>query len=99
MDKTVFITPIPAFYKVNLYNEVAKRKDISAWFLGNQTIENRSSDFVSSEMNFDHCFINSGSFQSRNKIRSSFKLIKKLIIQNNKEVIIGGWDTVENYHY
>ena len=95
MDKTVFITPIPAFYKVNLYNEVAKRKDISAWFLGNQTIENRSSDFVSSEMNFDHCFINSGSFQSRNKIRSSFKLIKKLIIQNNKEVIIGGWDTVE----
>tara|TARA_B110000259_G_C14032493_1_gene407372 strand:+ start:872 stop:1894 length:1023 start_codon:yes stop_codon:yes gene_type:complete len=95
MDKTIFITPLPAFYKVNLYNEVAKRKDISAWFLGNETIENRSSDFVSTEMNFDHCFINTGSFQNRNKIRSSFKLIKKLIIQNNKEVIIGGWDTVE----
>ena len=47
MDKTIFITPLPAFYKVNLYNEIAKSKDISAWFLGNQTIENRSSDFVS----------------------------------------------------
>ena len=95
MDKTIFITPLPAFYKVNLYNEIAKRKDISAWFLGNETIENRSSDFVSTEMNFDHFFINTGSFQNRNKIRSSFKLIKKLIIQNPIEVIIGGWDTVE----
>ena len=95
MDKTIFITPLPAFYKVNLYNEVGKRKDISAWFLCNETIENRSSDFVSTEMNFDYYFINTGSFQNRNKIRSSFKLIKKLIIQNNKEVIIGGWDTVE----
>ena len=95
MDKTIFITPLPAFYKVNLYNEIAKRKDISAWFLGNETIESRSSDFVSTEMNFDHCFINKGSFQNRNKLISCFRLIKKLIIQNNKEVIIGGWDTVE----
>ena len=95
MDKTIFITPLPAFYKVNLYNEIAKSKDISAWFLCNETIENRSSDFVSTEMNFDHCFINKGSFQNRNKLISCFRLIKKLIIQNNKEVIIGGWDTVE----
>ena len=95
MDKTIFITPLPAFYKVNLYNEIAKRKDISAWFLGNETIENRSSDFVSTEMNFDHCFINTGSFQSRSKIISCFRIIKKLIIQNNSEVIIGGWDTIE----
>ena len=95
MDKTSFITPLPAFYKVNLYNEIAKSKDISTWFLGNQTIENRSSDFVSTEMNFDHCFINKGSFQNRNKLISCFRVIKKLTIQNNKEVIIGGWDTVE----
>ena len=95
MDKTIFMTPLPAFYKVNLYNEIAKSKDISVWFLGNETIESRSSDFVSAEMNFDYCFINTGSYQNRNKIRSSFKLIKELLIQNNKEVIIGGWDTVE----
>ena len=95
MNKTVFITPLPAFYKVNLYNEIAKRKDISVWFLGNETIENRSSDFVSTEMNFDHCFINKGSFQNRNKLISCFRLIKKLIAQNINEVIIGGWDTVE----
>ena len=95
MDKTIFITPLPAFYKVNLYNQIAKKKDISAWFLGNGTIENRSSDFVSTEMNFDHCFINKESFQSRNKIISCFRLIKKLTIQNYKEVITGGWDTVE----
>ena len=95
MYKTIFLTPLPAFYKVNLYNEIAKNKDISVWFLGNETIESRSSDFVSTEMNFDYCFINTDSYQNRNKIRSSFKLIKKLLIQNNKEVIIGGWDTVE----
>jgi len=95
MTRTVFITSLPAFYKVNLYNEVAKNKDISAWFLGNETIENRSSDFVSNEMNFEHCFINKGIFQRRNKLISCFRLIKKLIIKNNKEVIIGGWDTFE----
>ena len=95
MTRTIFITSLPAFYKVNLYNEVAKSKDISAWFLGNETIENRSSDFVSTQMNFDHCFINKVSFQSRSKIISCFRIIKKLIIQNNSEVIIGGWDTIE----
>jgi len=95
MDKTIFITPLPAFYKVNLYNEIAKSKDISAWFLGNETIENRSSDFVSTQMNFDYSYINNGSFQSRSKIISCFRIIKKLIIKNNSEVIIGGWDTIE----
>ena len=60
MNKTIFITPLPAFYKVNLYNEIAKSKNISVWFLGNQTIENRSSDFVSTEMNFDYCYLNKG---------------------------------------
>ena len=95
MDKTIFITPLPAFYKVNLYNEIAKSKNISVWFLGNQTIENRSSDFVSTEMNFDYSYINNGSFQSRSKIISCFRIIKKLIIKNNSEVIIGGWDTIE----
>ena len=95
MNKAIFITPLPAFYKVNLYNEVAKRKNISVWFLGNETNENRASDFVSSEINFNHCFINKGSFQMRNKLISCFRLIKKLIIQYPKEVIIGGWDTVE----
>ena len=95
MDKTIFITPLPAFYKVNLYNEIAKSKNISVWFLGNQTIENRSSDFVSTEMNFDYSYINNGSFQSRSKIISCFRIIKKLIIHNNSEVIIGGWDTIE----
>ena len=95
MTRTIFITSLPAFYKVNLYNEVAKNKDISAWFLGNETIENRSSDFVSNEMNFEHCFINKGIFQRRNKLISCFRVIKKLISQNNSEVIIGGWDTIE----
>lgn len=95
MNKTIFITPLPAFYKVNLYNEIAKSKDISVWFIGNETNENRASDFVSPEINFDHYFINKGNFQNRNKIRSSFKLIKKLFIQNPIEVIIGGWDNVE----
>jgi hypothetical protein len=95
MDKTVFITHLPAFYIVNLYNEIAKKKNISVLYLGKETIENRASDFVSTEMNFDYKFINNGAFQHRNKLKSSLMIIKYLLIQNPKEIIIGGWDTLE----
>jgi len=95
MDKTVFITHLPAFYIVNLYNEIAKKKNISVLYLGKETIESRSLDFVSNEMNFDYKFINNGAFQHRNRLKSSFAIIKYLLIQNPKEIIVGGWDTLE----
>ena len=95
MDKTVFITHLPAFYIVNLYNEIAKKKNISVLYLGKETIESRSIDFVSTEMNFDYRFINNGAFQHRNRLKSSFIIIKYLLIQNPNEIIVGGWDTLE----
>ena len=95
MDKTVFITHLPAFYVVNLYNEIAKKKNISVLYLGKETIESRSIDFVSTEMNFDYKFINNGAFQHRNRLKSSFIIIKYLLIQNPKKIIVGGWDTLE----
>ena len=95
MDKTVFITHLPAFYIVNLYNEIAKKKNISVLYLGKETIESRSIDFVSTEMNFDYKFINNGAFQHRNRLKSSFIIIKYLLIQNPNEIIVGGWDTLE----
>jgi len=95
MIRTIFITHLPAFYKVNLYNEIAKSKDISVWFLGNSTTEQRAKDFVPSEMNFDHWFVNSLSFQDRSKFLSSLRLIRKLSNQRSKEIIISGWDLIE----
>ncbi len=95
MVRTIFITHLPAFYKVNLYNEITKSKKISVWFLGNSTTEQRAKDFVPSEMNFDHWFVNPLSFQDRSRFLSSLRLIRKLSNQRSKEIIISGWDLIE----
>ena len=42
----VFISQIPVFYKINLYNSLAKIKNILVIFLAPTTKERRSSDFV-----------------------------------------------------
>ena len=95
MDKTIFITHLPAFYKVNLYNEISKKKNISAWFLGSSSSEERSNDFVKSKFKFDSWQINSKSFQERFKLSNCLKIFVKLKKQNPSEIIISGWDLFE----
>ena len=95
MSKTIFLTQLPAFYKVNLYNEISKNKPIIVLFLGNQTNEDRAIDFVSDKINFQHYYLNNCKFQERNKLISILRLIKILFIHKPKELIIGGWDEIE----
>ncbi|MGL4158700.1 hypothetical protein ACSYT5_05490, partial [Escherichia coli] len=52
----VFLTNVPAFYKVNLFNEIQKNKDIFVIFVSDKS-KIRNEDFYSYDFAFDHFFL------------------------------------------
>lgn len=92
----VFFTNQPAFYKINLYNEISKNKKILVIFLG--TIENdRTKDFITGIMNFEYLFINKTECEKRNKLKSCLRLIKILKIIKYNLIITMGWSCIEDF--
>ncbi len=92
----VIVTHIPAFYKVNLYNELAKKLNIFVIFIASNTVEKRADDFVDLyNVNFEYKLINENSFQKRNKLKSIIKLNKLLKTLDYKKILVSGWDLVE----
>lgn len=86
IDK-IFITNLPAFYKINLFNKIAENVKILVIFTGN-TEELRNSDFFKEEL------INFEFFNLKGKCLF-FKIyfIIKIFLKNNySELILGGWD-------
>jgi hypothetical protein len=58
----VFITHLPSFYKVNLYEQLSRRGSVFVIFLGaSSTI--RTADFVKEPAAFDHFFLSQGSVE------------------------------------
>ncbi|WP_045370188.1 glycosyltransferase, partial [Vibrio campbellii] len=55
----------------------------------------RCSDFSDSKIEFDYVVINSSDYESRNKIKTFFKLMWALINIDYKILIYSGWETVE----
>jgi glycosyltransferase involved in cell wall biosynthesis len=91
----VFVTHLPAFYKINLYNKLAEQLSILVIFVSRSSVI-RTSDFVQTiNYHFDYRVINQQSFELRNKISSSLKLIKILHQIQFKKIILGGWDLIE----
>ncbi len=84
----VFITNLPAFYKINLYNAIARNKDILVIFTGD-TAEMRNRDFFSGKMLFESKFLDSTSILK--KLQSVNRILKTITY---KELIIGGWDSL-----
>lgn len=97
MKKTydyIIITHLPAFYKVNLYNEISKKKNIFVIFISNGSII-RTKDFTNSEIIFEYMYLNKGEFENRNKIFSVLKIASILLNKKYKKLIVGGWDLPE----
>lgn len=95
----VIITHLPAFYKVNLYRELAKRLNIFVIFISSDTIEKRASDFADlNDVNFQYSVLCHGSFQKRNQVKSIFKLWKITKNLKYKRIIVGGWDLLEFWY-
>lgn len=90
----VFITHLPAFYKINLYNELAKQLNIYVIFISNSS-SIRTEDFTKGERNFDYEVINQEDFELRNKWKSSLQVAKTLYKLSYNKVVVGGWDLLE----
>lgn len=90
----VFITHLPAFYKVNLYREVAKQCRVLVIYIASAS-SIRTQDFVASDDSFDSCVLNEGPFESRNYFLSAWRLIKKMKSIEARLVVLGGWDLLE----
>lgn len=90
----VIITHLPSFYKVNLYNQLAKSKSIHVIFLGAQSLI-RSNDFVSDDFDFKASFLSFKPFEARNKILCLVKLFWLLSRIKFKKLLVGGWEQPE----
>lgn len=86
VDK-IIITNLPSFYKINLYNEIAKQINILVIYTFDHA-QGRNKDFYSGEMLFEHIFL---SQSTSKRIRQLFGILHNT---DYKEIIIGGWDSI-----
>lgn len=94
----LYITCKPAFYKVLLFNEINKREPITVIYTSRDpNADGRNNDFnITStgqgyEINYTPIYLDNVSTKKR------LKQIRKIYrSQKWREVIIGGWDVIEN---
>ena len=93
----IIITHLPAFYKVNLYNELAKKLNIYVIFIATNTADKRAKDFTKTHnnMQFKYEILYDGAFQLRPKIQNLFVLYKLLKTIHYKKLLVNGWDLPE----
>jgi glycosyltransferase involved in cell wall biosynthesis len=95
----IIVTHIPAFYKVNLYNELAKKLKILVVFIATNTNEKRADDFITLEnAMFDYKVLFEGNFQDRNLKDNIFKLKSILKTYEYKKILVSGWDLKEFWY-
>ena len=95
----IIVTHIPAFYKVNLYNELAKKLKIFVIFIASNTNEKRSDDFVTLEKAaFEHQVLFNGNFQERDALKNIIYLRKILKTVTLKKLLVSGWDLKEFWY-
>ena len=85
---SIFITNIPSFYKLNLYNAINKRQSILVIFTGD-LIQQRTSDFFEGRYDFDSINMTNWSYT-----RKLWITLKTLLSIKYDELIIGGWDSL-----
>lgn len=84
----IFVTNLPSFYKINLYNEISKKIKVLVVFTGDAG-DDRNSDFFTGRMNFDYVC-----YKSKNIFYRIFFTIYLLTKYRFRELIIGGWDSL-----
>lgn len=85
----IFVTNVPSFYKIKLFNEINKREKIIVLFTGKKDFNDRNQDFFSEEIQFEHYY-----FSGKNKITELRNFLKS---HEYDELIIAGWDSRENW--
>jgi glycosyltransferase involved in cell wall biosynthesis len=90
----VFITHLPSFYKVNLYEQLSRRGSVFVIFLGaSSTI--RTADFVKEPAAFDHFFLSQGSVERRPTLANLWRLWRLLRTLRPRLLLVNGWELPE----
>ena len=84
----LFITNLPSFYKLNLYNAIAERKKIYVVFTGD-TAGDRNKDFFKGDMKFDRF-----TFRRTNLLYRILTSLRLLLTVRYDELVVGGWDSL-----
>lgn len=84
----VFVTNMPSFYKVRLWNELNRHVRVYAIFV--DSIEkDRNSDFVSVKPEFSYSVLSSSGVAGK-----SLELLRILRRVNYKKLVVGGWESI-----
>jgi glycosyltransferase involved in cell wall biosynthesis len=83
----LIITNIPSFYKIRLYNKIAKSRNIIVLFW-KKSVNNRTDDFYDEQIEFSFYFI-----QGRSFIGKLFNILRFLGKIDYNRLIISGWDS------
>ena len=83
-----FITNIPSFYKLNLYNAINEHVPVFVLFTGD-LIQERERDFFNGDFKFDYV-----SLSGLSKFRQIQCLIRLLRRIKYDELVLGGWDSI-----
>lgn len=84
----IFITNLPSFYKINLYNEINKRSRIFVIFTG-ESGEIRNEDFFKGTRIFDYIYL-----EKKNTLRKALNICQIIQKNNYNKLILGGWDSL-----
>jgi glycosyltransferase involved in cell wall biosynthesis len=90
----IIINNVPAFYKINLFNELAKSHKIKVVFIANNS-NIRNSDFTDAIINFEHVFITNKNYEERSKFFTFLKVSGILVSSKYKRLLYPGWELVE----
>lgn len=85
----LFITNVPSFYKIRLFNEISKSRELIVLFVEDAR-EQRDADFFSGEMKYRY-------FQVKSGKAMLWKMLYFLTKIKFNEVIIDGWDRLVTF--
>lgn len=90
----IFITNVPAFYKVNLFNRLAKHCRIKVIFIAKKS-KMRNDDFYNYNHEFNSEYINTGDFENRDKLKTLIKIYKTIRNDEFTKLVYPGWEIKE----
>tara|TARA_X000000368_G_scaffold286612_1_gene227685 strand:+ start:341 stop:1369 length:1029 start_codon:yes stop_codon:yes gene_type:complete len=95
----LIVTHIANFYKVNLYNQLAKKLKILVVFTASNTNEKRANDFIAlANSHFEYRLLYEGDYEDRD-VKSNIKNLKVILKEcQYKRILVSGWDTKEDWY-
>lgn len=86
----IFLTNLPSFYKINLYNSISDYIEVMVVYTG-RDLETRNSDFLCGSRNFREIQLHGSEWKKALQFKN---LLKN---EDYTEVIVAGWDNLSSW--